>query len=130
MLFRSINNTANQRVPIEITTINNVNNIEAGYEQTIATTTDGTLYTWGYNSYGRLGLGDTTRRLIPTPNQSISNPINIGAGYEQLSIIGNDSFIYTTGRGDEYQMGNGTNRSTNQNPTVFDTSAIPKIIVK
>lgn len=37
---------------------------------TVATTTDGKLYAWGYNGAGQLGQGDTTQR---------SSPVQVGA---------------------------------------------------
>jgi alpha-tubulin suppressor-like RCC1 family protein len=39
----------------------------------IATKTDGTLWSWGYNFTGQLGLGDTTDRSSPTQVGSLTN---------------------------------------------------------
>ena len=39
---------------------------------TIALKQDGTLWAWGYNNDGQLGLGDTTNRSTPTQVGSAS----------------------------------------------------------
>ena len=40
--------------------------LTAGHRHTCGTRTDHTLWCWGDNTYGQLGLGDTTDRTIPT----------------------------------------------------------------
>jgi alpha-tubulin suppressor-like RCC1 family protein len=40
--------------------------ISAGAFHTAALLGDGSLYTWGYNEVGQLGIGTTDNALIPT----------------------------------------------------------------
>ena len=42
--------------------LDDVVSISAGNYHTAAITSDGTLYTWGYNRYGQLGLGRAHRQ--------------------------------------------------------------------
>jgi len=49
-----------------------VSSMWVGNSYTIARTTDGDIYVWGQNSYGQLGLGNTTNRLRPTRNATLS----------------------------------------------------------
>ena len=37
-----------------------------GFYHTVALKKDGSLWTWGYNAIGELGLGDTVNRYDPT----------------------------------------------------------------
>jgi alpha-tubulin suppressor-like RCC1 family protein len=39
--------------------------IAAGDNHTLSLQKDGSLWAWGYNDFGQLGLGDNTRRLTP-----------------------------------------------------------------
>jgi alpha-tubulin suppressor-like RCC1 family protein len=45
-------------------------NVAGGRYYTLATKTDGTLWSWGQNNYGQLGLGNTLDR---------SSPVQVGA---------------------------------------------------
>jgi len=47
--------------------LTNIFQIDGGFDHTCALQTDGTVYCWGYNRYGRLGDNTTTNR--PTPVQ-------------------------------------------------------------
>ena len=40
--------------------------IAAGRYQTVCITSDGSLFSWGWNYSGQLGVGDTTQRSLPT----------------------------------------------------------------
>jgi len=39
--------------------------VSAGWAHSVAVGTDGRVYTWGLNSHGQLGLGDTATRMAP-----------------------------------------------------------------
>jgi uncharacterized protein (TIGR02145 family) len=52
-------------VPQRIGTASNWKSVTAGDSFTVARTTDGVLWTWGYNQYGYLGDGTTTNRKPP-----------------------------------------------------------------
>lgn len=43
----------------------NIVAISAGNYHSIALDKDGNVYTWGYNGYGQLGLGNTTNTVLP-----------------------------------------------------------------
>jgi alpha-tubulin suppressor-like RCC1 family protein len=61
----------NETVPKLVLNLHGVICISGGLRHSAAVTGDGlshvpTLWTWGDNSYGQLGLGDTDIRLCPT----------------------------------------------------------------
>ncbi|CAM4449920.1 T9SS type A sorting domain-containing protein [Flavobacterium terrigena] len=60
-------NTVNQFAPIQIGTDNNWNSVSCGgYDFAVALKTDGSLWTWGQNSFGQLANGSTVPELLPT----------------------------------------------------------------
>jgi alpha-tubulin suppressor-like RCC1 family protein len=59
-------------VPTQVGNFNTWAEVQVGDSHTVARRTDGTIWTWGYNGYGNLGLGDTTNRSVPTQIQNAS----------------------------------------------------------
>ncbi|MEW6558142.1 MAG: hypothetical protein AB1349_12470, partial [Elusimicrobiota bacterium] len=55
-----------RNTPTQVGTLTNWSSVSGGGYHTIAIKADGTLWAWGYNVYGQLGLGDTTDRNTPT----------------------------------------------------------------
>ncbi len=54
--------TANSSLPVKVIGVSDVVSIAAGYYNSFAVRKDGTVWSWGYNNYGSLGLGDGTSR--------------------------------------------------------------------
>lgn len=50
--------------------------VEAGQTHSLAIKTDGTLWAWGFNGYGNLGINDITCRAYSSPVQTISGGTN------------------------------------------------------
>ena len=61
-----VNDTTQRLTPV--TTLlggTNWKSIAGGFNQTVALKTDGSLWSWGSNAYGQLGVNDTTHRSTP-----------------------------------------------------------------
>jgi alpha-tubulin suppressor-like RCC1 family protein len=72
---------------------------------TAAIKTDGTLWTWGQNSYGQLGDNTITRRSSPV--QTIAGGTNwkqISVGSTHTAAIKNDGTLWMWGRNDQGQL--------------------------
>jgi len=63
--------------------------VSCGYSYTAAIKTDGTLWTWGRNTYGQLGVNDTTDRSTPVTT------LLGGTNWKQVSCPGSGSVIST-----------------------------------
>lgn len=55
--------------PTQIGSSNNWNTVVSSSQHTMATKNDGSLWVWGENSYGRLGLGTFDGNYVTTPAQ-------------------------------------------------------------
>ena len=117
------NNTSNTNVPVKVLNetgkdeIRNILKIAGGENYTLLMSEDGKVYSCGYNNYGQLAQGNTTRRLLPilakdTTGEVITNAVDINARGYAVSITRADGSAYTVGYNEYGNAGNGTT-STN-----------------
>jgi len=91
----------------------------SGYIQSIngavlAVKTNGTLWAWGYNGFGGLGLGDITHRSSPVQVGSRTDWKYVASGYISLAVK-TDGTLWSWGRNDLYGclgLGDLTHRSS------------------
>ena len=113
-------NTATTR-SIPIQTFNGGTNwkqVAGGYGHTAAIKTDGTLWTWGRNSYGQLGNNTISKRR--TPVQTLNGGTNwkqVSCGNDHTAAIKTDGTLWTWGSNNPNgQLG--TNDTTQRNTPV------------
>mgnify|MGYP002478002863 CR=1 FL=1 len=72
------------------------------------------LYGWGANSFGQLGLGNTTDYSSPKQVGALTSWLKMSAGYYHCAVIKNDGTLWTWGRNNSGQLGlgNTTNYSS------------------
>jgi alpha-tubulin suppressor-like RCC1 family protein len=111
-----VNDTTRRSTPV--TTLlggNNWKSITGGFYHTIALKTDGTLWSWGYNDNGQLGVNNTTSRSTPvTTLLGGTNWKSIAGGYYHLVPPSSVGTLWNWGSNDNGQLGvnNTTSRST------------------
>lgn len=108
--------STNKLEPIQIDTDTDWRSIDAGNNFSVAIKglgTSTTLWTWGENTYGQLGLGDTTNRLIPTQVGTSSSWKSASAGGNHIvalqNIFGGTGTLWAWGFNSSGQLGNNTN---------------------
>ncbi len=85
----------------------------AGYDFSIVLDTLGGLHSWGDNSNGSLGLGDTTNRDHPTAIATAGNPLAnrsitaIAAGLAHGLVLAADNVLISWGANGSGQLGQG-----------------------
>ena len=92
--------------------LSNVIAIAAGYDHSLALTSDGTVYAWGANGSGQLGNGGNTESPYPVQVSMPTLPsgvtvIAIAAGYEDALALTSDGAVYAWGYNNVGQLGNG-----------------------
>ncbi len=99
--------------------------IAAGYEQSLALTSTGQLYTFGGNRFGQLGRAANAGTGTPNPTPvpvalpgASGQVVQIAAGYEQSLALTSTGQLYTFGGNRFGQLGRAANsETTTPNPT-------------
>ena len=72
--------------------------VSVGVSHMLATGADGSLWSWGFNAYGQLGVGDTVDRATP---QLVAGGgfAAVDAGFAASAAIGTDGSLWSFGSG-------------------------------
>ena len=106
-------------VPILVSSTGNWWRVAAGGYHSLAVRLDGTLWSWGDNTYGQLGNGSLNLPVNSTVTQigTASNWVAVAAGeYASMAVQANGS-LWVWGRNDLGQLGLGNNTSPIPTPT-------------
>ena len=111
-----LGDTTNRTTFTQITTnTDNIKEIYCGQHYTFVLKNDGTLWGCGRNSYGQLGLGDTTNRNTFTQvTTNTDNIKDVYCGEHHTFILKNDGTLWSCGCNERSQLGlgDGYNRTT------------------
>jgi alpha-tubulin suppressor-like RCC1 family protein len=110
----------------------NIHTVIAGGWNSLAVTTSGRVYAWGWNSNGQLGDGTTTDRTSPTlitfsglkGGETIES---VNAGFHHSLAVTTNGRVYAWGSNGNGRLGDGTttNRKT---PTIIITNSIKTVL--
>jgi alpha-tubulin suppressor-like RCC1 family protein len=108
----------NRDYPYQITTDTDWLIVKAGYSSSMACRTDRTLWVWGNNSYGQLGIGDIISRVTPNLIREdfftypFGNVSEIAIGWQHAIMLKNDRTIWGCGLNFYGQIGTGDTSET------------------
>jgi len=100
------NNTISRSSPVQVSG-DDWSLVSAGGQHSMATKTNGTLWGWGNNANGRLGLGDTAKRSSPTQVGSNTDWSSVSAGEDHTIARTVDNKLYGFGANISGQLGLG-----------------------
>ena len=94
--------------PVQIGALTNWAQVSVGAVHTACVKTDGTLWTWGDNAAGRLGLNinPAVDRSSPTQVGALSNWAQVSAGTDNTLCVTTSGTLFSWGNG--AQVGDGT----------------------
>jgi len=92
--------------PMQVTTLSDISDIAVGDRLMLALGRDGTVWAWGENTAGQLGIGNKLPKTGVVKVIGLSNVVAIGAGGSHGLAVKADGSIYTWGNGASGQLGN------------------------
>ncbi len=101
--------TASSKTPVQVSSLTStVTAIAAGHDYSLALTSGGKIFAWGYNSDGELGNGTTTNSTTPVQVSNITGVTAIAAGAYHSLALTSDGKLWAWGNNGNGQLGNGT----------------------
>jgi alpha-tubulin suppressor-like RCC1 family protein len=93
--------------PVQVGTDLTWSKVSTGNNFTLALKSNGTLWSWGSNSYGRLGLGNTTHRSSPVQIGSATDWSKICASNGEAAAIKTNGTLWMWGANNYGQLATG-----------------------
>jgi hypothetical protein len=101
-------------VPVQVSGLANVVRIAAGGDHSLAIKADGTLWVWGQNAWGQLGIGSSVpSSFVPVQVSTISNVVAAAGGMFHSIALKSDGSVWAWGHNSWGQLGDGTNNFAN-----------------
>ena len=85
----------------------NIIQIAAGYSHTLALASDGTVWSFGNNSNGQLGIGNCEMGEAPSQVIGLSGVVQVSAGEGHSLALKSDGTLWAWGDNEDGQVGNG-----------------------
>ena len=122
--------TTNSDLPVKVDLPAGSNpvSVYAGWYYSFALGADGTLYAWGGNAQGQLGLGNMTSESLPTEvpfPSGVTKWTGVYGGIYFAAATGNDGILYESGYNQYGQLGNGTATGTSSGVMTFQKANMP-----
>ena len=94
--------------------------IAAGDQHTLCITADGSLFSWGSNANGQLGVGDTENSHVPALVTGLQGKrvVHVAAGEHHTICTTADGSVFTWGAGDQGKLGLGEEEDETLLPTL------------
>ena len=108
------NDTANRSSPVQVGALTNwVKPVSGVSKSVLCTKTDGTLWAWGYNASGRLGLNDIIDRSSPTQVGAETHWKTPSIAYHAAcTTIGGKLFTWGNSNNEKLGLNGGPDRSS------------------
>jgi alpha-tubulin suppressor-like RCC1 family protein len=96
-----------QLTPVTLAGLANIVQISGGWAHTVALASDGTVWTWGGNGNGQLGVGNRTDSDVPVHVAGLTGVIAVSGGDCHTAALRADGTVWTWGCNGVGELGNG-----------------------
>ncbi|TDH27774.1 T9SS type A sorting domain-containing protein [Segetibacter sp. 3557_3] len=100
-------NAAESNIPVQVGSENNWIAVSAGYASSFAIKSNGTLWAWGRNVLGELGIGTTVSSNVPVQVGVDNRWVSVAANIEHVLALKSDGSLWAWGLNLYGQLGNG-----------------------
>ena len=114
---------SNQNTPVQLGTDAGWLGCDAGGRHVVAIKADGSLWSWGSNFFGQLGIGTSGNRYVPSRVGLLNDWTKISAGGTHNLAIRADGSLWAWGSNDAGKLGNGSASGTVNTPTQIGTGS-------
>ncbi len=87
----------------------NIIKVSAGESISMALDDNGKVYTWGSDTYGKLGNGESSADVLIPTQIGLSNIVDIEAGRYHMLAVGSNGHVYAWGKNTDGELGNNNN---------------------
>ncbi len=116
------NVTNPQPTPIQVGVATTWSTVAAGTAHTCGTRTDGTLWCWGNNNAGQLGLGSTSQQTSPVQVGNLTTWKRVAAGDSHTCATKTDGTLWCWGSNVDGQIGIGNTTTPQTSPVQVGTA--------
>ncbi len=128
--------TFEQKSPVQVkrsdgSPLSSVVQVAAGiYSTSMAVTADGSVWSWGQNRYGQLGIGPfpdagqptAVPMLSPSGVGRFTDAIQVAPGVSHAAVLKRDGTVFAVGWGDFGALGNGSTANRTNLPSRVETA--------
>lgn len=116
------NSTTDYSSPVSVLGNHSFTMVACGYDFAIAIDgSDGSLWAWGENAAGHLGINSTTDSRTPTQVSVAGSFIHVACGHDHAVAIRSDGSLWVWGQNNLGQLGNNTTTNESSPISLQDT---------
>ncbi|XP_056850563.1 ultraviolet-B receptor UVR8 isoform X2 [Raphanus sativus] len=104
---------------------NVISQISGGWRHTMALTSDGKLYGWGWNKFGQVGVGDNIDQCSPVQVRFPDDQkvVQVSCGWRHTLAVTERNNVFAWGRGTNGQLGIGESLDRNS-PKIIEALSV------